>query len=288
MAQTRRVPTVRLPYREPMQLSALLDFLGAHAVPRRADYRDGCYRTVVDAAGGPALVTMRGGDGTVTCRLRLADPADEPDVLERVRRLLDLDADPTAVDTALAADEQLAPLIAKRPGLRVPGALDAFETTIGTIVGQQISVRGACTVLGRIVAAHGRPAFTDEPWLCFPTPQALAVATDDSLPMPRARARSVRAVAAAFADGFALDATADARAALLALPGVGPWTADYLRLRVTGDKDVLLDGDLVVRRAAGDLELDLGDRRPDWSPWRSYVTFHLWAHAYADLWSARP
>ncbi|MEO9138508.1 MAG: DNA-3-methyladenine glycosylase, partial [Jatrophihabitans sp.] len=113
-----------------------------------------------------------------------------------------------------------------------------------------------------------------------------------TLPMPRARGRSVVALAAAFAGG-ALDlgpATdpAEIRPTLLALPGIGPWTADYLRMRTLGDPDVLLASDLVVKRAADDLGLDLGDGRPSWAPWRSYATYHLWSHLYADLWSVSP
>lgn len=275
--------TVRLEYREPIQLGTLLDFLGAHAVAGVESYADGTYTTTLIAPGGPAHVSV---DGTLTCRLRLTDPSDAAGVITRVRRLLDLDADPFAVDDVLAADPVLAPLVAKRPGLRAPGSLDGYETAIRTIVGQQISVRGARTVLARIVAAHGRPAFGDA--LLFPRAATLAYADPDTLPMPRARARSVCAVAAAFADGLRLEPGVDldrTRADLLALPGVGPWTADYLLLRAAGAKDVLLASDLIVRRAAGELGVDLADVRPQWRPYRGYATFHLWAHSYADLWS---
>jgi AraC family transcriptional regulator of adaptative response / DNA-3-methyladenine glycosylase II len=122
----------------------------------------------------------------------------------------------------------------------------------------------------------------------FPTADDLAAADPALLPMPRSRAAAVQTVARAFADGsLHLDAGADrdaTRAALLALPGVGPWTADYLMMRATGHPDVLLATDLGVRRAADDLGLDLRDGRPDWSPWRSYATYHLWAHMYSDTW----
>jgi AraC family transcriptional regulator of adaptative response / DNA-3-methyladenine glycosylase II len=159
---------------------------------------------------------------------------------------------------------------------------------IGTIVGQQISVAGARTVLGRIVAAHGRPAFEGEPWFLFPTPDDLAAADPATLPMPRSRAATMQTVARAFADGsLSLDRSVDrdeTRAALLALPGIGPWTADYLAIRAVGHPDVLLATDLGVRRSADDLGVDLRDGRPDWAPWRSYATYHLWAHMYADRW----
>jgi AraC family transcriptional regulator of adaptative response / DNA-3-methyladenine glycosylase II len=135
----------------------------------------------------------------------------------------------------------------------------------------------------------GRPAFDGEPWRLFPTPAALAETA--VLPMPKTRTRTVHAIAAASAEAgvLALDPGADrdlTRVALLDLPGVGPWTADYLAMRALGDPDVLLTSDLAVRHAADDLGLELAGGRPDWAPWRSYATCHLWAHLYADIWSA--
>jgi AraC family transcriptional regulator of adaptative response / DNA-3-methyladenine glycosylase II len=283
------VISLRLPYREPIQLGALLDFLGAHAVPGVESYADGVFTRALLAPGGPALVALSPGDGALRCHVRLQDTRDLVAVAARVRRMLDLDADPVAVDAVLAEDGGLAPSVRNRPGLRAPGSVDGFETTARTIAGQQISVSGARTVLGRIVAEHGRTAFAGEPWLLFPTAGELAAVDPASLPMPRARGRSVRAAGEAFARGaIALDPGADrddARAALLALPGVGPWTADYLLMRATGHPDVLLATDLVVRRAANDLGIDISDGRPSWAPWRSYATYHLWAHLYAGVWS---
>ncbi|MDT4928016.1 MAG: AraC family transcriptional regulator [Pseudonocardiales bacterium] len=286
------VVTLRLPYREPMTLSTMLDFLGAHAVPGLQHYEGGVFTRVIPAPGGPALVSLSAGDGAVLCRVRLHDTRDLVTVVSRVRRLLDLDADPVAVDTVLGADPALAPLVRKRAGLRAPGTVDGFETAVGTVVGQQISVSGARTVLGRIAAEHGQRAFADEPWLLFPTPDVLAAVDPATLPMPRARGRSVQAIAAAFAGGaIELDPSSDRdeiRAALLTLPGVGPWTADYLCMRAVAHPDVLLASDLVVRRAAADLGIDLADGRPAWGPWRTYANYHLWAHMYADLWSVSP
>ncbi len=284
--------TLRLPYREPMTVSSVLDFLGAHAVPGLETYTDGVLTRVLSAPSGPALVALSAGAGAVSCRVRLTHTRDLVAVVSRVRRLLDLDADPTAVDDALGADPDLAPLVRKRPGMRAPGSVDGFETLVRTIVGQQISLGGARTVLGRIVAAHGAVAFEGEPWLLFPSAEALADADPAALPMPRARGRSVVAAATACADGsLELDPGVDRdeiRAKLRTLPGVGPWTTDYLCMRAVRDPDVLLTADLVVRRAAASLELDLAGGRPDWAPWRSYATYHLWAHLYADLWSVTP
>jgi AraC family transcriptional regulator of adaptative response / DNA-3-methyladenine glycosylase II len=282
------VIALRLPYREPIQLQAVLDFLGAHAVPGVESYVDGVFTRVLAAPSGPALISVEPGDGAVRCRVRLTDTRDLVAVVARVRHLLDLDADPVAVDAMLSSDPALALPVGKRPGLRAPGTVDGFETTVRTIIGQQISVAGARTVTGRVVAALGRPAFDGEPWRLFPTAADLAGADPALLPMPRSRAAAVVAVARAFADGgLRLDAgvdRAETRAALLALRGIGSWTADYLMMRATGHPDVLLASDLGVQRAADDLGLDLRDGRPDWSPWRSYATYHLWAHMYSDLW----
>ena len=285
--------SLRLAYREPMQLAALLDFLGAHAVPGLETYSDGVFTRVLTAPGGPALVSLRAdpGGAAVRCSARLTDTRDLVFVVSRVRRLLDLDADPVAVDAALEADPHLEALVRKRPGLRAPGTVDGFESAVRTVVGQQISLRGARTVLGRIVDSYGQPALDDtEPWRLFPSPDTLAGLAPEDLPMPKARGRTVARVARAVAAGqLTLDPGADSealRADLLALPGVGPWTADYLLMRAVGSPDILLASDLVVRRAADDLGVDLRNGRPDWAPWRSYATYHLWAHLVADLWSS--
>jgi AraC family transcriptional regulator, regulatory protein of adaptative response / DNA-3-methyladenine glycosylase II len=272
---------LRLAYRSPMDLSATLDFLGGRAIPGVETYTDGVYTRVIRAPGGPALVSCSAGDGSIACRVRLTDQRDLVAVVARVRRLLDLDADPCAVDDVLGADAVLAPLVAKRPGLRSPGAVDGFEMAVRAIVGQQISVAGARTVLGRIVAAHNAPAFDGEPWLLFPSAEAFAASHPDTLPMPRARAATLHTLARALMDGVvSLDPGADRvseRAALLALSGVGPWTADYLRMRALADPDVLLAGDLGVRKSAAAVGVTLDDGRSDWSPWRSYATHHFWA-----------
>ena len=282
------VIALRLPYREPMQLGVLLDFLGAHAVPGLESYVDGVFTRVLHAPSGPALVSLAPGDGAVQCQVRLRDTRDLVAVVARVRGLLDLDADPVAVDAVLGDDPALCALVTKRAGLRSPGSVDGFETAVRTIVGQQVSVKGARTVLRRILDRYGSVAFEGEPWMLFPTPADLADADPASLPMPKARSRSIASLAAGYADGsLVLDPGTDrdeVRAALLELPGVGPWTADYLLMRTVAHPDVLLGSDLVVRRAAEDLGIDLSDGRPQWSPWRSYATYHLWAHLYADLW----
>jgi AraC family transcriptional regulator of adaptative response / DNA-3-methyladenine glycosylase II len=275
------VREVLLPYREPMTVSATFDFLAARAITGIEQYHDGVFSRVLAAAGGPALVRLCGAAGGVRCELRLTSTRDEPVVLAAVRRLLDLDADAAAIDAALGADGALGPLVRKRPGLRSPGAADGFELAVRAVVGQQVSVAGARTVLGRIAAAYGSAAFAGQPWRVFPTAEQLAGADPDALPMPRARGRTIVALARAWCAG-ALRLTPEAdpaeqRRALLAVAGIGPWTADYIAMRALGDRDVLLAGDLGVRRGAAALGIDLSGGRPEWAPWRSYATHHLWA-----------
>jgi AraC family transcriptional regulator of adaptative response / DNA-3-methyladenine glycosylase II len=262
----------------PMDLDATLAFLGRRAIPAVEAYEAGCYTRTLRAPGGPARISLTPGEDAVACRVELTDGDDLVTVVARVRRLLDLDVDASAVDAQLAADPVLGPLVARRPGLRAPGAVDGFEMAIRAVVGQQISVSGARTILGRIAADHGSHAFDEQ---LFPTPAELAVIDPATLPMPRSRARTVLAVAQACASGeLTFDPDADRErqhAALLALPGIGPWTADYVRMRAMGDTDVLLSTDLGVRKSADKLGADLADGRPDWAPWRSYATHHLWA-----------
>jgi AraC family transcriptional regulator of adaptative response / DNA-3-methyladenine glycosylase II len=272
---------LRLPYRAPMDLGATLDFLGTRAIPNVERREPGCYSRVICAPGGPALITLSATEGTVTCRMGLTDQHDLVMVVSRVRRLLDLDADPCAVDAQLGADAGLGPLVAMRPGLRSPGAVDGFEMAVRAVVGQQISVRGTRTLLGRIAAEHGSRAFDGQEFQLFPSAAEFAGIDPASLPMPRSRATTLLALADAYACGeLSLDPGADRereRAILLALPGIGPWTADYLQMRTMSDPDVLLATDLGVRKSADKLGVDLADGRPEWSPWRSYATHHFWA-----------
>jgi AraC family transcriptional regulator of adaptative response / DNA-3-methyladenine glycosylase II len=273
--------TLRLPYRGPMDLAATLDFLGARAIPNVERPELDGFTRVIRGAHGPALVRLRAADGAVACRVSLTDQRDLVLVVSRVRRLLDLDADPCTIDALLGADPQLGPLVAKRAGLRSPGAVDGFEMAVRAVVGQQISVRGARTLLGRIAAEHGTRAFDGLGYRMFPSAEEFAAIDAATLPMPKARARTLLAVAQACASGeLSLDPGADRdreRARLLALPGIGPWTADYLRMRAMNDPDVLLATDLGVRRSAERLGIGVSDGRHSWAPWRSYAGHHLWA-----------
>jgi AraC family transcriptional regulator of adaptative response / DNA-3-methyladenine glycosylase II len=269
---------LRLPYRAPMDLMATLEFLGARAIPGVEAFDGDTFTRTLRLPGGPALATLREGGGYVRCQLRLTDQRDLITAVARIRRLLDLDADPVAVEAAFEADAQLAPLARKHSGLRSPGAVDGFEMAVRAIVGQQVSVPGARTLLGRIATSFGTPVFDE--WRLFPSPESFADTDPDVLPMPRKRAATLHTVAASMASGsLTLDPgaeRAESRAALLELPGIGPWTADYLLMRAVGDPDVLLTGDLGVQHAAESLGIELSDGRPSWAPWRSYATHHLW------------
>jgi AraC family transcriptional regulator of adaptative response / DNA-3-methyladenine glycosylase II len=192
----------------------------------------------------------------------------------RCRRLLDLDADPQAVDEVLAADPALSAVIFKDPGVRTPGATDGFEIAVRGVVGQQVSVASARRVLARLVTAAGG----------FPDAETLLALPDEAFAMPAARRATLRALATAVVGGLDLDGGADraeVRAELLALPGIGPWTADYIALRALGDPDVFLPTDLGVRRGAAALGLPDDPRKlaahaERWRPWRSYAVIRLW------------
>ncbi len=297
-----------LPVREPFDARGTLTFLAARAVDgvERADL-DGPvlrYARTLALPHGPGAVEVAvgpsgGGTGRVALRLEVAALADVPVAVARVRRLLDLDADPATVDTALSADPALAPLVAATPGVRVPGTVDPHETVVRAIVGQQISVAAARTHLSRLAAAAGTPFASGIAGLARLFPTAAQVAGDGGthLRLPARTRQAVVDVARALADGdLAVDVGDDPetqRAALVARPGIGPWTAAYVAMRVTGDPDAWLDGDVALLAGARGLGLVTGEaakgaqhralaeRSATWAPWRSYAAMHLWRAAAA-------
>jgi AraC family transcriptional regulator of adaptative response / DNA-3-methyladenine glycosylase II len=278
----------RIGVREPFAGAELLDFLAVRAVRGVEAVGPGWYERTLALPHGSGVVRVELADrpaGFVPCRLTLADARDLAPALERTRRLLDADCDPVAVDDQLGGDRHLAPLVRRRPGLRVPGHVDGVELAARAVLGQQVSVAGARTLATRLVAELGAPVeLTGDHHVThhFPTAEALAGVDPETVAMPRARGRALAAVSAALADGsVVLDRSADrgeVRAALLALPGIGPWTADYIAFRVLGDPDVFLPTDIGVRHAASRLGLDDVDARSEhWRPWRSYALIHLWS-----------
>ena len=284
--------TMRLAVRTPYDGGALLDFLAYHLVPGVEVAGPGWYARTLDLPHGPGTVRLEladvpAGTGTafVGATFALHDLRDIAAAVERARRLVDADCDPLAVSGHLAHDPVIGPLAARHPGLRVPGQVDGDETAVRTVIGQQISVAGARTVAGRLVAEHGRPVETGIPGLThlFPDAAALAALDPGQLPMPRARGRALVALCAALAGGgIALDRGPDrdeVRRALLALPGIGPWTADYVAMRALAHPDVFLPTDLGVRNALAGLGHDPAAviaTSERWRPWRSYALLHLW------------
>ncbi len=290
--------TLRLARREPFDFASLLAFLGPRSIPGVEEVVDGVYRRSLRLPHGAGLAEVRDGDGVVLCTLALADPRDLAPAVARVRRLLDLDADPVSVAESLGTDPVLGALVAAAPGRRAPGAVDGLELAIRAIAGQQVSVAAATRIAGRIAERLGTPIpgaagrVTSIPGAAggvthlFPDAATLAEADDADLPVPVARRRTIRTLSAAIAGGrLDLGLGADreaARAELQAISGIGPWTAGYISLRALGDPDVLLTGDLGVRKAAVRLGLPddpgaLAAHGARWAPWRSYATHHLWA-----------
>ena len=271
---------------------------GAAAVPRgpgRAGHRGGHRRHVLAHPAlphGPAVVHLTPGDDAVECDLEAADLRDVGAAVERCRRLLDLDADPAAVGDLLESDPVLGTTARERPGLRVPGHVDGLEVAVRAVVGQQISVAGARTVLARVVATYGTAlelgagARPDGLGSTFPDAATLAALDPETLPMPRSRGRALVALCTAIAAGdIPLDRSlprSEVRRRLLEVPGVGPWTADYILLRALGDPDVFLPTDVGVRHGLSHIGVNVAAAESlsrAWRPWRSYALMHLWAVA---------
>lgn len=268
----------------PVDAARLLSFLGAHAVPGVETWDGATYARTLDlphAAGTAALsATSDGITLHLACR-----PDDVDEAVRRLTHLLGLDDDPRPAEHALADDPVLGPLVLRRPGLRRPGSVDGAETLVRTVVGQQVSLAGASAAAGRLVGLAGEPLAAPARGLThlFPSPDRLAALDPQTLPMPRARGRCVVGLARALADDPSL---IEDDGALLALPGIGSWTVDYARFRNRRDPDVLLAGDLAVRRQ---LEGAGADGSPDavrrlgeaWTPYRSTAMMHLWAEYLA-------
>lgn len=276
-----------LPVREPFDAAGLFAWMAARAVRGVEVATDASFARTLRLPGGPAWFELRvDGPGRVRLAARLTHLGDLPTLVARARRLFDLDADPVAVDAALSVHPEVAPLVAALPGVRVPGAADPHEMLIRAMVGQQITVASATTALTALTEALGERirGFGDHDRL-FPTMTAIAEHGAEVLRGPAARIRAITGAAAALADGSLVLTTGDdgpaQRAALLAMPGIGPWTADYVRMRVLGDPDITLPGDVAVRAGAAAAGIPADPRGFEtWAvraaPWRSYLTAHLW------------
>jgi AraC family transcriptional regulator, regulatory protein of adaptative response / DNA-3-methyladenine glycosylase II len=279
-----------LPFKPPLDWEALTGFLSARAIAGVEHLDDaGVYRRTVAIDGATGTIEVRPPEAsasTLVLQARLPMGPALQRVLVRVRRMLDLECDPSQIAADLVADARLRPLVGKRPGLRVPGAFDGFETAVRAVLGQQITVKGATTLSARLVAAFGTPLATGVPGLThlFPTPAVLAEADLASIGLTSARATALRELSRAVASGtLQLDGTADVattEAALLALPGIGAWTASYVCMRALAEPDAFPAGDLGLRKALvpGRLstEREVRARAEAWRPWRAYAALHLW------------
>lgn len=289
----RSTPTVgtlslRLPFRAPLCPDSLFGHLVATAVPGVEEWRDGAYRRTLRLPHGPGVVALSPMPDHIGCQLTLADLRDLSTAVARCRRLLDLDADPVAVDEALCLDPQLAPVVRKAPGRRVPRTVDEAELAVRAVLGQQVSTAAARTHASRLVHAHGEPV--DDPGggltHLFPDVRSLAELDPEGLALPRARRRAVTGLVEALAGGVVdLDVGTDwaeVRAQLSALPGLGPWTVDTIAMRALGDPDAFLANDLGVRLAAAELDLPITPatlvaHSQRWRPWRAYAVQYLWS-----------
>jgi AraC family transcriptional regulator of adaptative response / DNA-3-methyladenine glycosylase II len=301
---------LRLAFRPPFDASQLFGFLAARAVSEVEDGDGTSYRRALSLVHGAGLVEVRapfGGETWLRTTLHLEDLRDLNTAVKRVRLLFDLDSDPAAVGEVLGPDPLLGPLVAARPGLRIPGHVDGDELAIRAVLGQQVSVAGARTVAGVVAARHGERlpaalalgplagASSDPPSTApqrsgvvrrFPSAEAVASLSPEQLPMPRSRARALIGMCDALASGkLRLGPGADrdeVSARMAEIPGVGPWTIAYVRMRALADPDAFLPSDLGVRRALERAGLS-GDPRSvtalgaSWRPYRAYALQYLWA-----------
>jgi AraC family transcriptional regulator of adaptative response / DNA-3-methyladenine glycosylase II len=278
---------LRLPVRTPFGYEGAFGHLAAGAVPGCEEVRDGAYRRSLRLPSGSGVVTLTPAVDHVRCLLVLDDFRDLTTAIARCRRLLDLDADPEAVVDALSRDPDLCPVVAKAPGQRIPRTVDEAELAVRAVLGQQVSTKAARTHAARLVTAYGRPINDPAGALThtFPSVEELADIDPVHLAVPKARQRSLSALLAGLAYGtVVLDSGSDwesARKQLLALPGIGPWTAEVIAMRGLGDPDAFPASDLGLRMAAKQLGLPtdeptLLEHSARWRPWRSYAVQHLW------------
>jgi len=281
------VMSLRLPVRTPFAYEGIFGHLAASAIPGVEEVRDGAFRRTLRLPHGTGIVSLRPHPDHVRCRLVVDDFRDLSAAIARCRRLLDLDADPEAIVDALSADEQLGVLVAKAPGQRIPRTVDEQELAIRVVLGQQVSMAAARTHTARIVAAYGHRVNDADGDLThvFPAAEDLSDIDIRHLAFPKSRQRTLNSLVAALNSGdISLDSGSDwnrAREQLLALPGIGPWSAEMIAMRGLGDPDAFPATDLGVVMSARQLGLPsaprlLIERSSRWRPWRSYATQHLW------------
>ncbi len=282
------VITLRLPYRTPFDAAGLLHFFAVRAVTGVEEADGGGLRRTLRLPHGVAAVQLTPGDGHVEAELRLADLRDLAAAVGRCRALFDLDADPRAIDDILGRDPLLAPLVRRAPGKRVPGAADGAEIAVRAVLGQQVSLASARATATRLVERFGEPLVQPIGSLAasFPTAEVLADADPADLPMPAARAATIRSLSRAVAEQrIDLSPGADrdeTRRLLLEIPGIGPWTTEYVAMRALADTDAFPASDLGVIRSLAALGEPgganaAGGLSQRWRPWRAYAVQHLWS-----------
>jgi AraC family transcriptional regulator of adaptative response / DNA-3-methyladenine glycosylase II len=282
------VVSVRLGFRPPFDAVGLFEFLKPRAVPHIEEVVGGVYRRSLRLPHGAGVVELESAGGHVEARFWLRDGRDLDAAVRGCRALLDLDADPPPVLEALGPDPLIGSLVRAVPGRRVPGTVDPHELAVRAVLGQQVSLSGAATVAGRLVLEHGKALEHPLGSVTHLFPSATSIAATDParLPMPRSRGRALVGMCELLATrSLVLDPGADrseARRRLLALPGIGAWTVEYVAMRGLGDPDAFLPTDLGIKKALESLGQDC---RPAaaaavaerWRPYRSYAAQHLWA-----------
>ncbi len=282
--------TLRLQYRPPFDASMLLAYLRQRALPGVEEVSEKSYRRAVVLPHSRGIIELEplAKMNAVQLRVQLDTLSDLSLLVQRCRQLCDLDAVPTAIAEILGADPMLAPLVTSRPGLRVPGTINGFELAVRAILGQQVSIAGANTLVGRLISTFGEPLEQPHGTLThfFPAPEVLAQADLQGLGLTRSRATTLQALARAVAeDGLLLERSADREqtmAQLQHIPGIGSWTAAYIAMRALGDPDALPAADLGLRRAfeqqgrAASPKI-IESSAEAWRPWRAYAAQHLWA-----------
>ncbi len=303
LRKTRSEPVesveLRLSFREPYDFQSLLEFYRIRAIPGvetvgvetvgvetvsvetvGVENAGESYQRsfVLDGKSGHLSVSQSGDQ--LVCTVQGGSASSLMQIMQKVRAMFDVDAVPEDINSVLSEDTVLRKLVKRRPGLRLPGAFDNFEIAVRAIVGQQVSVKGATTVMGRIADRYGAET---EYGQVFPGPEILAELDPESLPMPSKRARAIKLLAVAVAGGelgFDMDEQTFYEQ-VMSIPGIGPWTAQYICLRALSNPDSFLHGDLVIKKVAEKIlgvcsEKELISRAEAWRPWRGYAGMHLW------------
>jgi len=273
--------SLALPYRAPFEFESILRYLAPRAIPNVESVNDRAWRRTFEIDSLPGTIEVRPSDGQLVAKIDHASPTALLAIVERLRNVFDLGADPIAIASQLRRDPELAARLRRARGLRVPGAFDGFELAVRAILGQQVTVAGATRLCGRLVEAYGKRFRDEAPTHLFPSPDRLTKIDAARIGIPGARAAAIATLARAVVDGrVCLDGSRDldeTRRAMLALPGIGPWTVEYVAMRALRDPDAFPAGDLGLRRALGGIDARALEKRAEcFRPFRAYAAMLLW------------